>query len=152
MPYIWRKSIYAKGYYTKRKKLKTKWVILPAQPFKLICIMCTKLISRVKEAATSERVKNVVKTTLKVAAVVGGVIIVYKFGKSMGKTEEQLKLQDALCEKAWDKYGRHVGVDLPDGSRLDLQDALDGVEVKDIMGLVEPRDVLETAKRVGAKF
>ena len=124
---------------------------MPAQPFKLICIMA-KLFSRVKEAATSERVKNVVKTTLKVAAAVGGAIIVYKFGKSMGKAEWQLKLQDALCEKAWDKYGRHVGVDFPDGSRLDLQDALDGVEVEDIVGFVEPRDVLETAKRVGARF
>ena len=112
----------------------------------------SKLISRVKEAAKSEQVKNVVKTTLKVAAVIGGAIIVYKFGKSMGKAEEQLKLQDALCEKAWDKYGRHVGVDLSDGSRLDLQDALNGVEVNDIMGFVEPKDVIETAKRVGAKF
>ena len=112
----------------------------------------SKLISRVKEAATSERVKNVVKTTLKVSAVIGGAIIVYKFGKSMGKAEEQLKLQDALCEKAWDKYGRHVGVDLPDGSRLDLQDALDGVKVRDIIGFVEPMDIVETAKRVGARF
>lgn len=111
-----------------------------------------KLISRIKAAAESERVKNVVKTTLKVAAVIGGAIIVYKFGKSMGKAGEQLKLQDALCEKAWDKYGRHVGVDLPDGSRLDLQDALDGVEVRDIMGFIKPGDVLETAKKVGAKF
>jgi len=119
---------------------------------KLICIMCTKLFSRVKEAATSERVKNVVKTTLKVAAVIGGAILIYKFGKSMGKVEWQRILQDALCEKAWDKYGRHVGVDLSDGSRLDLQDALDGVEVEDIMGFVKPGDVLETAKRVGARF
>ena len=125
---------------------------MPAQPFKLICIMDTKLISRVKEAATSERVKNVVKTTLKVAAVIGGAILVYKFGKSMGKAGEQLKLQDALCEKAWDKYGRHVGVDLPDGSRVDLQDALAGVEVKDIVGFVEPWDVIKTAKKVGARF
>lgn len=84
---------------------------MPAQPFKMICIMCTKPISQVKEVATSERVKNVVKTTLKVAAVVGGVIIVYKFGKSMSKkTEEKLKLQDALglveeiknCSLPWD--------------------------------------------------
>jgi hypothetical protein len=147
-----REKVYMLRGIIQKENLKTRWVILPAKPFKLICIMCTKLISRVKEAAKSERVKNVVKTTLKVTAVIGGAIIVYKFGKSMGKTEGHLKLQDALCEKAWDKYGRHVGIDLPDGSRLDLQDALSGVEVKDIVGLVEPRDVLETAKRVGARL
>lgn len=124
--------------------------ILPTQPL-IICIMFASVFSRVRNAASSEQVKNIAKKVLKIFAVIGGVLLVYKFGKSMGKSGEQLKVQDALCEKAMERFGPKVGVRTPDGSMLDLEDALIDIDAsKIIRDLVSPEDVLRIAKENAA--
>lgn len=112
-----------------------------------------KFISRVKEAASSEQVRNVVKTTLKVAAAIGGIVLVYKAGYSMGKGAKSLELSDSLCEKAHETFGKHVSVPFSDGSgRIEIEDAFMDVKASDVVRFVKPQDILTLAKEYAAKW
>ena len=92
-----------------------------------------KIISRVKEFATSERVKNFTKGFLKGAAVGVGIIVAYKAGESCGKHSQMESINNALGDIASSKYGKHCGVD-----EVDVYDALNS--------WIKPDDVLNFVK------
>lgn len=70
-----------------------------------------KIISRVKEFASSEKVKNVTKGILKGAAIIGSIVIAYKVGKSTGKQDQMEQINEALSGIATSEYGNSSGVD-----------------------------------------
>ena len=98
----------------------------------IFCDMA-KIISRVKEFATSERVKNVTKGILKGAAVVAGIVVAYKVGESAGKHSQMEQINNALGDIACSKYGKHCGV-----NEVDIYDALNS--------WIKPDDVLNFVK------
>ena len=79
-----------------------------------------KIISCVKEFAKSEKVRNFTKGVLKGAAVVGGVILAYKVGKSVGSSAMTEQLTEALGDIACKKCGENFEID-----SVNIREALD---------------------------
>ena len=94
-----------------------------------------KIISRVKEFAKSEKVRNFTKGVLKGAAVVGGVILAYKVGKSVGSSAMKEQLTEALGDIACSKYGNHCEID-----SVNIREALDmWIKPDDVMDFVKEK-------------
>lgn len=88
-----------------------------------------KIISRVKEFAKSEQVKNFTKGILKGTALVASIIIAYKVGQSSGKHSQMEQINNALGDIACSGYGKHCGID--------------GVDIYEVLNLwIKPDDVL----------
>ena len=65
-----------------------------------------QFIERVKKVCKSKQVRN----TLTVAGIAAGIVAIFKLGEKVGKTGEQMKISDRLCDVVIDRYDRHPTV------------------------------------------